>query len=217
MRWRPSSILALAAVALATPASGGGELTDDETRRLFAGDAIQRPQTVPIGERRYIGGLAYAVIETSPDELTALLSDERVLEQILPRTKHVARVSPLGRDTLYQFAQGNALVTAEYTLRVRHEPEAHRIRFWLERSRPHAIDDAWGFFRYEPFEGPKGPAVLLSYGVLVDLGSGVAHALYEDRIRALALTVPGRLREYLSHRPRGPGQGPTTKTVQRRP
>ena len=66
-------------------ARGGGELTEDETRRLAAGDAIQRPQTVPIGERRYIGGLAYAVIEASPDELVIVLGPTPILPKHVPQ------------------------------------------------------------------------------------------------------------------------------------
>jgi hypothetical protein len=180
-------------------------LSADERARLLAGDDVVRLETFDIDHERYVGGLVYVVIAAmTPNELVALLSDAAAMQQILPRTQYVKPAGVRGADTLLELHQGNALLHASYTLRVRSEPERNRVRFWLDRSRPHAIDDAWGFFRYEPFEGPAGPALLVTYGVLVDLGSGVFRSLYEERLRAMALTVPLRLREYVMRTARAP-------------
>src|SRR5690606_5173265 len=90
-------------------------------------------------------------------------------------------------------AQGNALMEAEYTIRVRRT--RNEARFWLDPSRPHGIDDAWGFFRYQPFVGANGePRVLLTYGVLVDMGPGIVRELFEERVRAALLSVPQLVR-----------------------
>jgi hypothetical protein len=197
------SLAALAAFVLtlasARPAQAqAGPLSVEERERLVAGSAILRPATQMIGDRRYVGGIGYAVIPCLPEQLAAILADAAAMQEILPRTQAILPITRLEKDALFELHQGNSLVHASYTLRVRQEPERNRMRFWLDRSRPHAIDDAWGFFRYEPFESPSGPALLVTYGVLVDLGSGVFRSLYENRIIAMALTVPQRLREYVT-------------------
>jgi hypothetical protein len=116
---------------------------------------------------------------------------------VLPRTRSARVVGSIGGDQLVELVQGNAVVQAEYTLRVRRAPG--EARFWLEPSRPHGIDDAWGFFRYEPFITPQGEArVLLSYGVLVDVGSGIVRQLFEERVRAALLSVPELVRRQVA-------------------
>ncbi len=200
----------LAAFAVAVAISQGGighatgaesALTHDEESRLARGDDVVRPQTIERGSQRYVGGVAYVVVDAPPAVVATTLADPEAMRQILPRTQSVAPVGMTGGDALYVLHQGTSFVHAEYTLRVRHEPDAGRMRFWLERSRPHAIDDAWGYFRWQPITTARGPAVLVTYGILVDLGPGVVRSLYEERLRAMVLTVPRRLREYLERTP----------------
>jgi hypothetical protein len=178
-------------------AEAAAPLTDDERARLSGGESVLRSQTLEIRGRRYIGGLAYAVVPGRAEDIGALLIDATAMREILPRTQAVLPVARVGNDTLFELHQGNAVVHAQYTLLVRSEPQHNRMRFWLDHTRPHAIDDAWGFFRYEPFETDRGTRVLVTYGILVDLGPGIVRALYEERVRAMALTVPQRLREYV--------------------
>ncbi len=172
-------------------------LTDDELFRLRTGDTIARSQTMMVQGRRYIGGVAYAIVPGRAEDIGALLIDATAMREILPRTQAVRPVARVGNDTLFELHQGNSMVHAQYTLLVRSEPQQNRMRFWLDHTRPHAIDDAWGFFRYEPFQTERGTHVLVTYGILVDLGPGIVRALYEERVRAMALTVPQRLREYV--------------------
>jgi hypothetical protein len=86
---------------------------------------------------------------------------------------------------------------AQYTVRVRRS--SHEARFWLDPTRPHGIDDAWGFFRYEPFVTPSGEEhVLLTYGVLVDVGPGIVRELFESRLRTALLSVPQLVRRQVA-------------------
>ncbi|MCL2725925.1 MAG: hypothetical protein FWD69_15985 [Polyangiaceae bacterium] len=178
-------------------------LSAEEARRLERGETIARDQTWERGDSRYVGGLTYTVVDTSVAELTSVIEDVSAYRRVLPRTKQARLVGVDGPDRLVEVVQGNALVEASYTLRIRTEAAApsgrREFRFWLDPSRPHGIDDAWGFFRLEPFIGHHGePRVLLTYGVVVDIGSGIVRDLFEERIRSALLSVPQLVRRYVA-------------------
>jgi hypothetical protein len=138
------------------------------------------------------------VMDASAAEVAAVIDDVHSLRHVLPRTKHARVVGTAsGGDKLLELVQGNALMEARYTIRVRRDPG--EARFWLDPTRPHAIDDAWGFFRYQPFITRAGEArVLLTYGVLVDVGPGIVRDLFEERVRAALLSVPQLLRRQVA-------------------
>lgn len=196
------SRLALAFAVFAVVLSGASvsradALTHDETSRLSRGDTVVREQTFERGERRYIGGVTYTIVDATSAELASMLDDIDAYRRVLPRTKHARFVGAEGSDRLVELVQGNALVEAEYTIRVRRT--GNEIRFWLDPGYPHAIDDAWGFFRMQPFNGRSGePRVLLTYGALVDVGPGIVRELFEERVRAALLSVPQRVRRYVA-------------------
>jgi hypothetical protein len=177
---------------------------DDETR-LAHGETVAYPQTLYRRGQRYVGGVTYVVVDATVSELTGLLADPSAYRKVLPHARDARVLGDDGGDRLVEITQGTALVQAAYTLRMRTDDDRRRVRFWLDRSRPHGIDDAWGFFRVDPLPDAAdgSPRALLAYGILVDLGPGLIRELFESRIQASLLTVPQRLREYASRRFRG--------------
>jgi hypothetical protein len=167
-------------------------LTPTEQARLNRHETVVRAHTLDHGDHHYIGGLTYTVLDASADEVAALLDDADALQKVLPRTKDAHYTGRLGGDRLLEVTQGNALMEATYTVRIKRDPS--EARFWLEPSLPHGIDDAWGFFRWQSWaEGQT----LLTYGVLVDVGG---MGVFEDRIRAALLSVPQHVRRQLAAR-----------------
>ena len=197
----------MAAPSHASTSADPGALAPDENVRLMRGETIVRSETITRSERRYVGGVAYTVVDATGAELDAMLVDPQTYLQVLPRTKSARIVGRDAGDVLVELRQGTWLMEGTYTIVVRRSgPE---IRFWLDPRRPHDIEDAWGFFRIEPLAqvAPRTPRSLLTYGVLVDLGPGVVRDLFEEKIRGLALAVPARVRDYVDrsvrgHRPR---------------
>jgi hypothetical protein len=213
---RPAA-LTTAALALAVALGSGparAAVTGDEAtpeldqRRLAQGDAVTYPQTVYYRGKRYVGGVSYAIVDASADELLQLLGDMSAYTEVLPHARTARLVGQKGDDHLVEITQGTSFVTAAYTLRLRADHDRQEVRFWLDRSRPHGIDDAWGYFRVTPLPaGERGqPRVLLSYGILVDLGPGLVRDLFEARIQASMLSVPERLRVYAAARFRAHGR-----------
>jgi hypothetical protein len=194
------ALLALGLFAVA-PAARADKLTSAESERLGRGETVIRENTWEPGySARYIGGVTYTMVDASAPETSNVLEDVTSFRYVLPRTKRVKLVSiePNG-DRLVEIASGTALVEAEYTLRVRTYPARHEVRFWLETSRPHEIDDAFGYFRVEPFDGSAGEQrALLTYAILVDIGPGIVRDLFEERVRAALLSVPQLVRRYVA-------------------
>jgi hypothetical protein len=182
----------------ATPARAES-LGADETARLLRGETVTREQTVERGSERYVGGVTYTLLDATTEEVSDLLDDVSAYARVLPKTKTATLVGRNGPDTFVELHQGNAFVDTSYTIRLRRSPSPNELRFWLDPTKPHAIENAWGFFRYEPFIDASGaPKVLLTYGVLVDLGPGIVRDLFEERVRGAMLAVPARVRTYLT-------------------
>ncbi len=191
------AMLALAAsVAISAPVRA--DLSADESARIARGETITHEQTIQRGDKRYVGGITYTVVQATAEEMDALFDDVRSYRRVLPRTKDARLIGQNGPDMFVELHQGNALVEAAYTLRIRKERAANEVRFWLDPTKPHAIADAWGFFRYAPMADGDTPKVLLTYGILVDLGPGLVRDLFEERVREAMLSVPQRVRGYVT-------------------
>ena len=192
----------LAPGATAAPTIGDLDRIDADQARLQQGEAVTYPQTLYHRGKRYIGGVTYAIVDASADELLQLLADMSAYTEVLPYARSAHLVGKAGADRLVEITQGTSFITAAYTLRLRADDEKREVRFWLDPSRPHGIDDAWGYFRVKalPASPDGSPRVLLAYGILVDLGPGLIRDFFESRIQASMLTVPERLRQYASLR-----------------
>ncbi len=201
--------LLVCAASLATSNARAEGLTADETARLDRGEMVSRPVTLEGEESRYVGGVTYAVVQASVSEIQELFEDVSSYAHVLPRTKRASLVGRRGLDQLVELRQGNAVIDARYTLRVRHEAWRRDVRFWLEPSRPHDIRDAWGYFHVDPLpDSASGvPRSLVTYGILVDVGPGIVRELFEERVRAVVLSAPDVLRRFVAvrHRSLGPG------------
>ena len=191
---------------LCAPRARADGLSADEQARLATGETVVREQTVDDDERRLVGGVTYTVVEATPEELQATFDDVDAYKQLLPKTRYARRVSGPGTDTFIEVSQGNNVVSASYVLEVRKYPRERTVRFWLAPSFPHAIDDAWGFFRAEPLPPASDgtPRTLLTYGVLVDVGPGIVRAFYEEKLRTAMLAVPQLVRQYVQRSFRSP-------------
>ncbi|MFO0741348.1 MAG: hypothetical protein U0270_35965 [Labilithrix sp.] len=186
--------LVLTGVCAGTDARADG-LTVTEQARLANHETVARSQTLEREDRRYIGGVTYTVLDAPPSDVAAVIDDADALQKVLPRTKTAHFTGRLGGDRLLEVTQGNALMEATYTVRIKRDPS--EARFWLEPSLPHGIEDAWGFFRWQPWGDNQ---TLLTYAILVDVGPGIVRDFFEDRFRAALLSVPQHVRRELADR-----------------
>ena len=79
----------LAALILSAASARADGLSTDETDRLLRGDCVSRPQDLRRGIRRYVGGVAYKIVDAPPDDLAPLLDDVNQWGRFLPKTREV--------------------------------------------------------------------------------------------------------------------------------
>ena len=168
-----------------------------EQEQLVAGDVVRRPLTFERSGGRYIGGISYQVVRARPDEVLAALGSVETLPQALPRTKRARLVDIRGRLARVELVQGNALMEARYTVAMERVSGRNELRFWLDRSRPHDIDDVWGYFRVQPFG--RGQS-LVTVAVALDVGPGLVRMLFEERIREVILATPSHIKAFIEPR-----------------
>jgi len=66
------------------------------------------------------------------------------------------------------------------------------MRFWLDPTQPHDINNLWGYFRVAPIDQNQS---LVTMAVAVDLGHELIEMLFRSRIERLIFETPRRLRQ----------------------
>ncbi len=203
--WRAcKGLLSAAAIALVTlgPAPARADGVELGTR-LSLGQTVTYDQTVDNGERRYVGGVTYTVVSATPEQLQRMFEDVAIYAKVLPATKSARLLARRGPEFWVELTQGNGVIETKLTLVLQRLPDGKTVRFWLDTTRPHGIEDAWGFFRAEPLpdvadaaDGSSGRRALLTYAALLDVGPGLVRELFEERLRRLMLSVPQRIAAY---------------------
>ncbi|HET9957813.1 MAG TPA: hypothetical protein VFQ61_25120 [Polyangiaceae bacterium] len=175
--------------------SSGSSLSRPERAELAAGQRVERALEVHAGSGEYVGGLAYQVVRAAAPAVMLELTDLSNLQSMLPNTLG-SRVVARDRDIVrVEVEQGVRPFVARYTI-VMQPATAGEVRFWLDKTAPHDIEDVWGFFRVTPF----GKHSLLTVATAIDLGSGLVSALFKERVRALALRSATSIRDFVEPR-----------------
>ncbi len=170
-------------------------LSSAERRLLLAGESVTRPMAFERGGGRYVGGVAYQMVDASPAEVLSALGRTQDLPNMLPRTKSARMVGVGQKHARVELVSGTSVVEAKYTV-VFSRPKQGQLRFWLDQKRPHGIRDVWGYVRVRPF----GKGTLLTVAVALDVGPGLVRMLFEDRIQRAILSTPRKIRDYLEPR-----------------
>jgi hypothetical protein len=193
------------------PPSVGG-LTPEQHRTLRDGGRVEQFVSLDKGGQRYVGGVSYTLVRAEPRQVFDVLNELSTLSQVLPKTRSTRILDRSGNRVRVELEQGTSVVSTTFTVFFELEPPDGRfdprvVRFWLDPSRPHSIDDVWGFLRATRYDEQHS---LISVGALVDLGPGVIRMLFEDRIQRSILRTPNRIRETVERRF---GGGPAPESV----
>lgn len=172
-------------------------LTAEQHGTLRAGGRVEQFVELERAGQRYVGGVAYALVRAEPHQVFDVLNGLSTLSEVLPRTRGTRILDRSGNRVRVELEQGNSVVSTTFTVFFELEPPDGRfdprvVRFWLDPSQPHSIDDVWGFFRATRYDDTYS---LVSVGALVNLGPGVIRMLFEDRIQRSILRMPNRIRE----------------------
>jgi polyketide cyclase/dehydrase/lipid transport protein len=169
--------------------------TPGERGALLGGGTVARPVRFARGrDGSYIGGVSYQVVRAAPDRVIAALASVETLPLALPRTESARLLSSTGRTATVEITQGKAPFFVTYTVNVEQSENGRTLHFWLDPTRPHDVEDVWGYVRVTPFG--RGTS-LVTLAVALDLGPGIARALFSDRIERMILRAPARIREFV--------------------
>jgi len=172
-----------------------GRFTASERGALLRGGTVARPVRFTRGnDGSYIGGVSYQVVRATPARVLAALASVDTLPHALPRTESARLLASTGRTAKVEITQGKAPFLVTYTVNVAQAADGHALHFWLDPTRPHDVRDVWGYVRVRPFG--RGTS-LVTLAVALDLGPGIARALFSDRIERMILRAPARIREYV--------------------
>lgn len=198
-RWWLGSMVGAGALlsatsALSQPLAPLPALSASDREALLAGDRVERPLRFATRRGSYVGGLSYQLVRARPEEVLTALQDVRQLPELLPRTKAARWVGVSEGRARIELTQGNGLLAARYTLQLERSVGRDELRFWLDRRAPSDIRDVWGYFRVE--EHVRGRS-LLTVAVALDLGPGLARALFEDKVQGVLLGSVTKIRDFM--------------------
>jgi hypothetical protein len=187
-------------------------LTSAETRCLEEGGELRVPLDVDLPQGRYFGGTVYKrLFYFSVDEVMAVVANPSTYTSILSTTQEARVLSRIGRDVQVYLRHGEGLIRVSYVVRVRRE-SSNLLRFWLDPSEPHDLDDGWGFLRAEAmpmlFRGrfsqykSSKPVSLVTWSVLLRIDRHDVRGRYSEAIRRLVMETPQLLDRYLQRPPR---------------
>lgn len=179
------------------PLKAGG-LTPEQNETLRSGGRVEEFVELDRQGQRYVGGVSYALVRAEPSQVFDVLNRLATLSDVLPSTRSTRVVDRTANRVRVEIEQGNSMVSTTFTVFFQLEPpdeaisDPHVVRFWLDPSQPHSIDDVWGFFRASRYDAEHS---LVSVGALVNLGPGVIRMLFEQRIQRSILRMPNRIRD----------------------
>jgi carbon monoxide dehydrogenase subunit G len=166
-----------------------------ERSLLAAGDVVTRPLDFERGESHYVGGIARGVVRASPERVLAAIHDVHALRSMLPHTKQVELVDATGPSRRIELLQGNSLVEAKYTVKLSPDGRPGELGFRLDPSRPHDIDDVYGYFKVERFDDEHS---VVTVAAAVDVGSSLTQFLFGKKVQDVILATPHAMRDYFA-------------------
>jgi hypothetical protein len=174
-----------------------GGLSAEQHQTLRSGGRVEEFVELDRQGQRYVGGVSYALVRAEPRQVLDVLNQLTTLSVVLPSTRSTRIVERSDAWVRVELEQGNSVVSTTFTVYFQQQAaqspnDPREVRFWLDPSQPHSIDDVWGFFRASRYDAERS---LVSVGALVNLGPGLIRMLFEERIQRAILRMPNRIRD----------------------
>src|SRR5262249_6238828 len=112
-----------------------------------------------------------------------------------PHTKQVAVVDAKGQARRIELLQGSSLVQAKYTVELSPDGRPGELGFHLDASRPHDIDDVYGYFKVQRYDDTPS---IVTIAAAVDIGSGLSEMLFGKKVQDVILSTPHKMRDYFA-------------------
>jgi len=169
-------------------------LSDQERTRLAQGELVSRHTEERRGQLFLMGGQSWQVVDLPPDAVWRAIRDVDRYDHLVPGVER-SRVAERHTDSSTVFMEHrHGMVEARYYLNVRFSDAQRIAMFQLDTSRPHDVNAGWGFFRVQPYGRDRS---LLSYGIQMDLGTGIVIGTLRPILQEWLLKVPETVKEFV--------------------
>ena len=192
--------------ALTTHASAqrslSGELTAAEESRLNRGRLVVRETTERRGDLRLFGGSSWQVVNLPADAVWRALCDRASrLRHMLPQTNRSREIGREGNTRTIRLTHRYGFVRASYAVDFTYDHSTKTVVFRLSDEEPKDLRAGWGYIRLRRW-GPKQDKTLISFGMLVDVGSGLISGALRPTLHEWMLKVPFTIKQYVEGRGR---------------
>jgi len=180
---------------LAPSAPSAATVPATEQAAIASGEIVAKPLQFERGSSKYVGGIASGLVPATPERVLRAFSDPSALAHMLPRTKQVTFLGRTADGDHIELLQGNSWLSAKYTVALEASAVPGELRFWLDRSRHHDIDDVYGYFRVQRFDEHRS---LVTVAAAVDVGSDFTNMIVGRRVQDAILSTPRLMRDYFA-------------------
>ncbi len=179
------------ATALAVADGPAGGFTPEEAERLRKGRSVARPLE---GHDRLVGGNAWVVVRSSPDEVWRALTDLSAYRRVFGFVDRIEIIRSSGERRTVRIEEQEAYFTLSYLVQLRIDEGRREIEFRLDPSTREHVRDGWGFVHLDAM--PDG-RTLVTYGAAVNPGNDMIRSLFEEGMEARLLDAPERLKRLI--------------------
>jgi Polyketide cyclase / dehydrase and lipid transport len=185
------SLVCVACLSVADAhARAGSEPTQQEWRRVLAGEHVVRPQKQRMADLHLIGGVAWQRIEAPAEVVWDTVTRPELYRSLLP---YAIDAQPLDeRDVLIR----HRVIFGEVSYRLRFAPdhEARVLRFRVPEAWG-ALRAGWGELRVKPL---NERACVVSWSVMADPELGFVGRLFDGVVQKTMLAVPVSIRKFMA-------------------
>jgi ribosome-associated toxin RatA of RatAB toxin-antitoxin module len=148
----------------ACPAASPQTFSDDERRRLAAGEVVVHDALPPGGSANARGGTAFAVVRASPDQVWRVLVDYPGHVRYYPRVVAAEVVENAGRQVVVRYEVAVGPFSFNFYMDKFPDPQRRRIEWRLAEGRGHGMfRENSGYWQVDPRESTS----LVTYAIAV--------------------------------------------------
>jgi len=194
---RAPAIVAFVSLGLSAQvgyAQGGNPFSASERAQLDRGELVVRPESRQRGELRLVGGTSWQVINAPPDAVWRAFMDTPRYPRLMPQVSGASVVREQPQERIVRVTHQTGPVESSYHLTISMAAQARVAQFRVDTTRPHDIRDGWGFLMVAPYSGGRS---MVTFGALVDVGTGFIAGLTRPQIQEWLLRVPSAVRQFV--------------------
>jgi len=157
-------VLVVGWLVVASPAASPQTFSDEERRRLAAGEVVVQDTMPPGASANARGGTAFAIMRASPDQVWRVITDYPGHVRYYPRVVAVEVVENTGRKVVVRYEVAVGPFSFNFYMDKFPDPQHRRTEWHLSEGRGHGMfRENSGYWQVDPSERMS----LVTYAIAV--------------------------------------------------